>query len=133
MRLVQPPQMGTAPSHRRLRFQHEFSQFSTHPKTLRVSDLLGLQRSSWWISLPLRYGIPICATSAGMHWLISQSLFLARVTAFFADRGGEDVEGSFSTCGYSPMAVFISKLSRLEDSCVCDMGDERGGVRRCQF
>ena len=60
MRLVQPPQMGTAPSHRRLRVQHEFSQFSTHPKTLRVSDLLGLQRSSWWISLPLRYGIPMC-------------------------------------------------------------------------
>ena len=74
----------------------------------------------------------MCAASAGMHWLISQSLFLARVTAFFADRGGEDVEGSF-TYGYSPVAVFISKLSRLEDGCVCDMGDERGGVRHCQF
>lgn len=46
-----------------------------------------------------------------MHWLISQSLFLARITAVFPD-GSVDVQNSFSTCGYSPIAIFISESWR---------------------
>src|SRR3954471_9397339 len=68
----------------------------------------GIQRSSYFISLPLRYGIPLYVSSGIMHWLISQSLFLARITAFIPD-GSVDNDSSFSTCGYSPIAPFISK------------------------
>ncbi|RYO83775.1 hypothetical protein DL763_007738 [Monosporascus cannonballus] len=67
-------------------------------------------RSSYFISLPLRYGLPLYATSGFMYWLVSQSLFLARITAMFPD-GTVDVRNSFSTCGASPIAVFI----RLQD------------------
>ncbi|KAK9419885.1 hypothetical protein SUNI508_06891 [Seiridium unicorne] len=91
--------------------QREFSLMykSDRRKPLRVSEPTGIQRSSYFISLPLRYGVPLYATSAIMHWLISQSLFLARITAIFPD-GEDDITNSFSTCGYSPIAVII-KLS----------------------
>lgn len=90
--------------------QREFSRMHLpkYRKPLRVSEPIGIQRSSYFISLPLRYGIPLYASSGFMHWLISQSLFLARITAIMAD-GTDDAENSFSTCGYSPIALFISK------------------------
>jgi len=88
--------------------QREFSRMSNSRNLLRVSEPRGIQRSSYFISLPLRYGLPLYATSGLMHWLVSQSLFLARVTAFFPD-GTVDQASSFSTCGYSPIAVFFSK------------------------
>ncbi|KAK8073593.1 hypothetical protein PG994_004492 [Apiospora phragmitis] len=78
-------------------------------KPLRVSEPIGIQRSSYFISLPLRYGIPLYAISGIMHWMISQSLFLARITALLNTDGVIDNQNSFSTCGYSPVAVFISK------------------------
>ncbi|KAM0806753.1 hypothetical protein AB5N19_07090 [Seiridium cardinale] len=97
--------------------QREFSLMykSDRRKPLRVSEPTGIQRSSYFISLPLRYGVPLYATSAVMHWLISQSLFLARITAVFPD-GGDDITNSFSTCGYSPIAVIISKLNTSSSS-----------------
>ncbi|KAK5653795.1 hypothetical protein OQA88_7953 [Cercophora sp. LCS_1] len=87
--------------------QREFSGMHKTRKPLRVSEPLGIQRSSYFISLPMRYGIPFYVTSGFMHWMISQSLFLARITAFYPN-GEVDVEHSFSTCGYSPIAVVIT-------------------------
>ncbi|RYP92686.1 hypothetical protein DL770_001199 [Monosporascus sp. CRB-9-2] len=92
--------------------QREFSRMSSTRKPLRVSEPLGIQRSSYFISLPLRYGIPLYATAALMHWLVSQSLFLARITAMYPE-GTVDVRNSFSTCGASPIAVFIIALAIL--------------------
>jgi hypothetical protein len=91
--------------------QLEFSRMYKVRKPLRVSEPVGIQRSSYFISLPLRYGIPLYIASGVMHWLISQSLFLARITALFPD-GTIDWNSSFSTCGYSPIAIFVSKLLR---------------------
>ncbi|KAK6225711.1 hypothetical protein QIS74_01758 [Colletotrichum tabaci] len=89
--------------------QREFSRMHNpeYRKALRVSEPVGIQRSSYFISLPLRYGIPLYASSGIMHWLISQSLFLARIRAVSAE-GGDDEANSFSTCGYSPIATFIN-------------------------
>jgi hypothetical protein len=77
-------------------------------KPLRVSEPVGIQRSSYFISLPWRYGIPLYGSSAVMHWLVSQSLFLARITALNPD-GTLDNVNSFSTTGNSPIAVIISE------------------------
>jgi hypothetical protein len=90
--------------------QREFSRMYYTRKPLRVSEPEGIQRSSYFISLPLRYGIPLFVTFGMMHWLISQSLFLARITAYFPN-GEVDQNSTFSTCGYSPIAIFISKPS----------------------
>ncbi|KAM0798297.1 hypothetical protein BDR22DRAFT_823401 [Usnea florida] len=89
--------------------QREFSKMKSLRKPLRVSEPLGIQRGYYSISLPLRYGIPLYTTSAIMHWLVSQSLFLARITAFFTN-GEVDVDSSFSTCGYSPIVLFVTIL-----------------------
>ncbi|KUI56184.1 hypothetical protein VP1G_03514 [Cytospora mali] len=92
--------------------QHEFSSMykEKRRKPLRVSEPIGIQRGSYFISLPLRYGIPLYASSGLMHWMISQSLFLARITALEVD-GTPDPTNSFSTCGYSPFAIFICESS----------------------
>lgn len=92
--------------------QREFSLMYTraHRKPLRVSEPVGIQRSSYFISLPLRYGIPVNLLSASFHWLISQSFFLARITALMPN-GTEDYANSFSTLGYSPYAIIVSKYA----------------------
>jgi hypothetical protein len=90
--------------------QREFSRMYKIRKPLRVSEPEGIQRSSYFISLPLRYGIPLYIASGMVHWLISQSLFLARITAYMPD-GTIDQYSTFSTCGYSPIAIIISKPS----------------------
>lgn len=91
--------------------QREFSHMYKEQKRklLRVSEPVGIQRGSYFIPLPLRYGIPLYISSGVMHWLISQSLFLARITALNPD-GTTNTATSFSTCGFSPIAIFISKL-----------------------
>ncbi|OHE92057.1 hypothetical protein CORC01_12638 [Colletotrichum orchidophilum] len=94
--------------------QREFSRMwdPKNRKPLRVSEPIGIQRSSYFISLPLRYGIPLYASSGILHWLVSQSLFLARIRAISTDGSDDDVN-SFSTCGYSPIAVFVTLLAGL--------------------
>ncbi|KAI2615203.1 hypothetical protein GGR54DRAFT_632302 [Hypoxylon sp. NC1633] len=82
--------------------QREFSKFPTSRKTLRV----------YFISMPLGFGIPLYITSGIMHWLISQSFFLARITAIHPDEA-DDTRNSFSTCAYSPLAIFITLLVGL--------------------
>lgn len=90
--------------------RREFSRMCApaNRKPLRVSEPVGIQRSSYFISLPLRYGIPLYLSSGLMHWLISQSLFLARITALHPG-GTVDTTNSFSSCAYSPFAIFISQ------------------------
>lgn len=92
--------------------QREFSLLHTpgHRKPLRVSEPVGIQRSSYFISVPFRYGIPLTLFSALFHWLISQTFFLARITALRPD-GLEDYGNTFSTMGYSPFAMIISETS----------------------
>lgn len=93
--------------------QREFSLMYKEEKrkTLRVSEPVGIQRGSYFISLPLRYGIPLYASSGIMHWLISQSLFLARITALNPADATPNLDNSFSTCGYSAIALIISGLT----------------------
>lgn len=90
--------------------QHEFSRMAVekHRKTLRVSEPLGLQRGSYPISLPMRYSVPQMVSTALLNWLVSQAFFLARITALHPD-GTNDDEHSFSTCAYSPIALFLCK------------------------
>jgi hypothetical protein len=63
----------------------EYSGYEVHRKTLRVTTPCGQQRSTYWLQLPYTYGIPVMATSATLHWLISQSIFLVRVEVYYKD------------------------------------------------
>ena len=61
---------------------HEWSNYSTRKKGLRVSNPTGAQRSSYFLTVPYRYGIPLLATSSLLQWLVSQSVYLIRTINF---------------------------------------------------
>ena len=81
----------------------EWSQYAHHRKPLRVTYPVGRQRSTYRLQLPYAYGVPLMVFSGALHWLVSQSIFLARVTVF--NTAGEELPDSISTCGYSCIAI----------------------------
>jgi len=86
----------------------EWSRFTINRKTLRTTDPAGLQRSTYWLSLPWTYGLPLAAASSILHWLISQSLFVARTAVL--DSYGRTELPSYMAIGYSPLAILLSVL-----------------------
>ena len=54
----------------------EWNGFVKERKTLRLSSPRGIQRSSYFLSLPYRFSLPLMFASVTMHWLISQSVFV---------------------------------------------------------
>lgn len=65
---------------------------------------MGKQRSSYRLQLPYIYGIPLLIISGTLHWLVSQSIFLARIEVFDAN-GAELSNRSIYICGYSSIAI----------------------------
>ena len=82
----------------------EWSGYASERKPLRVTSPKGEQRSTYRLQLPYKYGIPLLILSGTLHWLVSQSIFLARITTLGLD-GTLDHTQSVSTCGYSPIAI----------------------------
>lgn len=87
----------------------EWNDYAHHRKTLRVTSPSGDQRSTYRLQLPYKYGIPLIVMSGLLHWLVSQSIFLARVSVY-DDTGEENTSGSISTCGYSCIAIIFTIL-----------------------
>ena len=56
----------------------EWNDFIKERKTLRLSSPRGIQRSSYFLSLPYRFALPLMVASGIMHWLISQSVFVVQ-------------------------------------------------------
>lgn len=83
---------------------NEWSNYAYERKSLRVSNPVGDQRSTYRLQLPYKYGIPLTVLSGTLHWLVSQSLFLARAATFNSD-GEENTRESISTVGYSCIAI----------------------------
>ena len=89
----------------------EWSEFAHSRRTLRVTAPSGQQRSTYWLSLPYRFAIPLLVSSMLLHWLISQAIFLDRrtvETVWWNDPYTDNTVGSVSTVGYSPLAVLLS-------------------------
>lgn len=86
----------------------EWSKYARERKFLRVTFPKGSQRSTYFLKLPYRYSVPLLLTSGLLHWLVSQSIFLARLMIIDqaeADQG-KDPE-TVSTCGFSPIAMLF--------------------------
>ena len=86
----------------------EYENYATAQKPLRVSWPRGAQRSTYYLSLPYRYSVPLLVVSAVLHWLVSQSFFFVQVIPF--DRHGVPQRSSpdvLVTCGYSPVAIIF--------------------------
>ncbi|KAL8709696.1 MAG: hypothetical protein Q9220_005636 [cf. Caloplaca sp. 1 TL-2023] len=82
----------------------EWSSYAHRRKPLRVTQPKGQQRSTYNLQLPYTYAIPLMMISGALHWLVSQSIFLARITVF-DNLKREDRRWSVSTCGYSNIAI----------------------------
>ncbi len=82
----------------------EWNGYAYERKYLRVTSPRGQQRSTYWLQLTFRYAVPLMIMSGLLHWLTSQSLFLARITVF-DENNMPDNSQSASTCGYSPVAI----------------------------
>jgi hypothetical protein len=88
----------------------EWNQLAVSRKSLRVTNPTGEQRSTYFLSLPYRWAIPLTIISGFLHWLLSQSLFLAR-------REIRDVMGNLipsesrCICGYSPLSFLGFSLT----------------------
>ena len=88
----------------------EWSGYAKERKTLRVSHPKGIQRSSYFISMPMKYAAPLMTANATLHWLVSQSTFLVNTTTFFPN-AVEDSANSFTTTGYSTSAALTCKFA----------------------
>lgn len=87
--------------------EQEFQAYARRPRRLRVSLPVEGQRSTYYLQLPFRYAIPLILVSGLMHWLISQSLFIAHILSYSSE-GIRNLKNDVITCGYSPIAIICS-------------------------
>ncbi len=85
---------------------HEWTRYAHTRKPLRVTSPVGKQRSTYYLTLPYTYAVPLLCASGLMHWLVSQSLFLVQIT-FYNSMGEEAWEKNISTLGYSSIAIIF--------------------------
>lgn len=85
----------------------ELVGFAKTRKPLRVSAPVGIQRSSYSVSMPARYGIPLIATIGFLHWTVSQSLFVICIDRYYST-GVEATSQRYVTSGFSCVAILTS-------------------------
>jgi hypothetical protein len=79
---------------------HEWNNLATSRKGLRVTRPFGQQRDTYFLQLPYRWSLPLTIASGGLHWLLSQSIFVVRIDGY--DRQGNFIpDQSQSACGFS--------------------------------
>ena len=83
----------------------EWSKFGHRRQPLRVTTPHGDQRSTYWLSLPYRYGIPLAVIAVLLHWLFSRAIFLVNIQ--FTDAMDSSTTAVFR-CGWSPSAIILS-------------------------
>ncbi|CAF9918114.1 MAG: hypothetical protein HETSPECPRED_003674 [Heterodermia speciosa] len=86
---------------------NEWNEFEETRKTLRVTAPQNIQRSSYFVSVSLKYGLPIVIIFGVLHFTVSQSVFVMYLTRFLFDRT-KDVSNRSVTSGYSCIAIIAS-------------------------
>jgi hypothetical protein len=88
----------------------EWSSYVDGRKALRVTAPIGQQRTSYWLSVPFRFALPMTIMSGLLHWLTSSGFFAAHVTILDAlDRS--KIAKDISTCGFSPIAMILTIIT----------------------
>jgi hypothetical protein len=89
----------------------EYSSYGVQRKPLRVTNPVGLQRSTYWLSIPFRYSVPFLIAFALLHWFVSQSIFYVLVIRYNVTSSSTySIENgaTINTCGYSPIAIIFA-------------------------
>ncbi len=87
-------------------FSSEWHELAHRQRRLRVTSPRGAQRSTYFLSLPYRYLLPISVVSIATHWILSESLFLVAIDVF-DEQGNVDPSRSILTCGFSCIALIF--------------------------
>lgn len=88
----------------------EWNGYISERKTLRLSCPRGIQRSSYFLSLPLRYGVPLSLASGLLHWLFSQSLFIVASISFVTPDFHYVPTDDATIIGFSAMGLMLSLI-----------------------
>jgi hypothetical protein len=83
-------------------------------KPLRVSSHVGLQRTSYMLSLPWTYASPLMLAFAVLHTLIARSCFLVRTMAYGPGPAKESqrmMGSDTSRVGYSSMGILLATMT----------------------
>jgi hypothetical protein len=92
----------------------EYDTYATSHKPLRVSWPKGAQKSTYFLTLPYRYSVPLLVASALLHWLVSESVFyilaigrhiLPHPRRYLIRETGNVI---YSTLSWSPMAIICA-------------------------
>ncbi|CZR64654.1 uncharacterized protein PAC_14552 [Phialocephala subalpina] len=78
----------------------EWTNFALERKSFRVSNPVGIQRSTYWLQLPYLYSVPLLVGSGLVHWILSEAFFLVRI--FFFDRAGQQTSPASLSTGINP-------------------------------
>lgn len=101
---------------------NEWDRYGETRKPLRVTEPQGHQRSTYFISVPLKYGLPIIVAFGALHYTISQSVFVVYLTRFFSN-GMEDIADRSATSGYSCVAIMTCEQHSIPSHSRCIMTD----------
>jgi hypothetical protein len=89
--------------------EDEWQRYSYQRRPLRVTAPTGQQRSTYFLSLPYRYSISLMIVCGFLHWLVSQSVYLALVIVL--DEHDVPIPADqITTCGLSGIAFMIGIL-----------------------
>ena len=92
----------------------EWARYAHKRAALRVTAPTSTQRSTYFLSLPYRYSLPLVVASILLHWLISQTLFFAPIDVYHngvlvpASREFLDLHKSTTGIGFSDSALLAS-------------------------
>ena len=88
----------------------ESCQYAAKRKGLRVSEPRGPdQRSTYWLQIPWKYGIPVLALNALMHWAVGRSIFLVSFDVYDLNGNAAPDVGT-TAAGYSPVGILIAVI-----------------------
>ncbi|KAL3496409.1 hypothetical protein BJX62DRAFT_232516 [Aspergillus germanicus] len=87
----------------------EYNSYGVRRAGLRVSwpRKNTSQRSTYWLSIPYKYCVPLLVTYMALHWTVSQSLFYVLIVQYDVNLQ-IDSDGTTSHLAYSPVAILVS-------------------------
>lgn len=89
----------------------EYNSYGIKRKPLRVSfpQKGSLQRSTYWLTVPYRYSIPLISVYMVLHWLISESIFYVQLVPYDLHQQPR-FDSKLSALGFSPIAIIFALI-----------------------
>ncbi|KAK7606527.1 hypothetical protein JOL62DRAFT_330454 [Phyllosticta paracitricarpa] len=85
----------------------EWNRFLSSRKSLRVSTPRSLQRSSYFLSLPFKYSVPLTILNTLLHWLVSQCFFVVASVEYVTPHLERDHSNDSFIIGFSTIAIVL--------------------------